>query len=231
MKVLILFIFLSAANFTNVSNAQVGIGTTTPSNNAALDVNSTNKGIMLPRLSDTTSVSNPSAGLMIYNMQTKTPAFHNGNRWNTVATQSAVLTNTDSITYTITDASNGFTNGTFPLQSLSTGASNTGGGMSFIQDVNFSKLQDINSIAFTKATISSPNLSTMVIEIKVYTPGENNPYYSIKMTNVIITSYSVGVGSELNEQISVLPVIFGYKDWINNTSFAWNDATNMEVPY
>lgn len=229
MKALILFAILATTNFTN---AQVGIGTATPSNNAALDVNSTNKGIMLPRLSDTTSVSNPSAGLMIYSMQSKTPAFHNGVSWNSVAAQTAMTTttNTDSITYTVTNASNGFTNGTFPILALSNGISNQGA-QSMIQDVSFSKLQDINTIAFTKATITSPNLSAMVIEIKVYAPGENDPNYSIKLTNLHISTYSVGISPGINEQISILPVIFGYRDWINGTSFAWNDAMDIEVPY
>jgi type VI protein secretion system component Hcp len=229
MKASVLLIILALTTF---SFAQVGIGTTTPSANAALDVNSTNKGLMLPRLSDTASVSNPSAGLMIYDLHAKTPAFHDGSKWSAVASQLQMMTeNTDSITYTITGATGGFSNGIYPLIAFSNGASNPGSGSSFIQDISISKLRDINTIPFSRSTIIGGVLSGMSIEIRVYLPGSSTPYYSIKGTNAFISSFAVSGSSELAENISFLPIIFGYKDWVNNISFAWNKATNMEVPY
>lgn len=49
---------------TLVANALVGIGTTTPSNDAVLDLTCLNKGLLLPGLSDTSNVSNPTSGLI-----------------------------------------------------------------------------------------------------------------------------------------------------------------------
>ncbi|MGB3078660.1 MAG: type VI secretion system tube protein Hcp [Saprospiraceae bacterium] len=229
MKNLLVFAFLCAANYLT---AQVGIGTTTPSTNSALDVHSTSKGLMLPRLNDTTNVSNPSAGLMIYDIQTKTPAFHDGARWNTVASQSVLMSNTDSITYTISNAANGFTNGTFPLRAWSQGASNIGS--SNFQDLNITKKMDINSNPFAKAVASSIVQTAMVFEVKVYAPGASTPYYSVKLTNCIISSFSLGGSTSdtfMTENISLNAVIYGYKDWTNNISFAWDDATNTVVTY
>ena len=49
-------------------NAQVGIGTTSPDNSAILDVVSTTKGVLVPRMTSgqRTSISNPADGLLVY---------------------------------------------------------------------------------------------------------------------------------------------------------------------
>lgn len=53
--------------------SQVGIGTTTPHSSAILDITSTNKGFLLPRINllgknDNTTISNPANGLMVFNL-------------------------------------------------------------------------------------------------------------------------------------------------------------------
>jgi len=54
--------------FTGLINAQVGIGTNTPDASAALEVRSTTKGLLLPRLtsSQISAISNPAEGLIVY---------------------------------------------------------------------------------------------------------------------------------------------------------------------
>jgi hypothetical protein len=72
--------------------AQIGIGTTSPAPSAALEVSSleNNKGILIPRLSDTqkNAISNPAEGLLIY--QTSAPSgfyfFTNGD-WKLIINQ------------------------------------------------------------------------------------------------------------------------------------------------
>lgn len=54
------------------ASAQIGIGTTAPSESSILDIKSTDKGLLIPRiaLSTTTAASpinNPENGLMVYN--------------------------------------------------------------------------------------------------------------------------------------------------------------------
>ena len=159
--------------------AQVGIGTTTPSANSALDVTSPNKGLMLPRLTDTSTVSNPSAGLMIYDMNAAAPSFHNGVKWNSVASSNSQMMMNDSITYTIANPARmlGFVAGTYPVQAFTNGSSNNGS-MSIIQDMSFSKSMDQNSIPFSRAVVQSADLSSMTIEFKVYDPGASDPSVS-----------------------------------------------------
>jgi hypothetical protein len=69
-KITILF-FL----FTISLRAQVGIGTTTPDTSALLEVQSTSKGLLIPRVTlqsttDVTTIASPATGLLVYNTAT-----------------------------------------------------------------------------------------------------------------------------------------------------------------
>jgi hypothetical protein len=64
MRIIIALLFLA----TTTLHAQVGIGTATPNSAAALDINSTSKGLLMPRLTTTQrDAISPVAGLVIYN--------------------------------------------------------------------------------------------------------------------------------------------------------------------
>ena len=57
--------------------AQVGINTTSPDQSSILDISSTNKGLLIPRInlisaSDITTIINPRTSLLIYNTATTT---------------------------------------------------------------------------------------------------------------------------------------------------------------
>jgi hypothetical protein len=70
--------------FTNVLFAQTGIGTTTPEPSAKLDVSSTNKGFLPPRMTSAqrTAIQSPVAGLMVYQTDgTFGLYYYNGNAW------------------------------------------------------------------------------------------------------------------------------------------------------
>ena len=62
---------------------QVGVNTTSPNNSAQLQVDSTTKGFLPPRMTTTqrTSITTPAEGLMVYDTTTKTPWFYNGTDW------------------------------------------------------------------------------------------------------------------------------------------------------
>ncbi len=78
--------------------AQTGIGTTTPNASAKLDVYSTNKGFLPPRVtlasvSDATTITSPAEGLLVYNLGSSGLQsgyyYWNGANWATIATASS----------------------------------------------------------------------------------------------------------------------------------------------
>ncbi|MBK9151783.1 MAG: hypothetical protein IPM26_12660 [Saprospiraceae bacterium] len=101
----LILIVLSIASAGVLMSQSVGIGTTTPNNKAILDVSSTDRGILLPRLSDTSAVSPPvPAGLTIYSLADNRIYYFNGSRWIKSNEQSAAdghwFIKNDSILYT-----------------------------------------------------------------------------------------------------------------------------------
>jgi len=71
--------------FTSMMFAQVGIGTETPASSAILDVSSTNKGMLFPRMTSAqrNAINTPDVGLYIFDTDTKSPWFYNGTWINT----------------------------------------------------------------------------------------------------------------------------------------------------
>lgn len=64
--------------------AQIGIGTTTPDNSAQLEVNSSNKGLLTPRMTATqrTAIANPATGLLVYQTDGVTGFYYyTGSTW------------------------------------------------------------------------------------------------------------------------------------------------------
>jgi hypothetical protein len=86
---------------SQMSMAQVGIGTTSPNASAKLDITSTNKGFLPPRVTltgtaDVTTIANPATGLFIYNTATAgtspsnvTPGLYyfDGSKWQRIINQ------------------------------------------------------------------------------------------------------------------------------------------------
>ena len=66
------------------ANAQVGVGTTTPHASSVLDVSSTTKGFLPPRLTaeQRNAIASPAAGLTIFNTTTNCLNFFTGTGWN-----------------------------------------------------------------------------------------------------------------------------------------------------
>ena len=61
----------------------VGVGTTTPDASSALDVTSTTKGFLMPRMTTTerTDITSPATGLQVYDTDTNSPWYYNGTAW------------------------------------------------------------------------------------------------------------------------------------------------------
>lgn len=90
ISALLVLVFLNSVAF-----AQVGIGTTNPNSSAQLDITSTSKGFLPPRVAltgtaDVSTIVSPATGLLIYNTATAGTApnnvvpgyyYYNGTQW------------------------------------------------------------------------------------------------------------------------------------------------------
>ena len=104
---LILFYFFISAQ---VSAQNVGVGTNTPQASAILDVSSTDKGFLPPRMttSQRNAISSKVAGLLIYNTTTSCVEMYNGGSWislcsslpSTILPQTLLGGNNDERAYT-----------------------------------------------------------------------------------------------------------------------------------
>lgn len=79
MKKTIFFIILLLVSLK--INAQVGIGTINPNPAAALDIESTDKGFLPPRVTNVAAIATPVAGLMIYDNSQQCMRYYNGTIW------------------------------------------------------------------------------------------------------------------------------------------------------
>jgi uncharacterized protein (TIGR02145 family) len=84
--------FISLLN-SNISFAQVSINSdnSDPDPSAMLDVKSTTKGLLIPRMTNSQRdlVSSPVAGLIIYNTDSKRVEFYNGTIWTSLSVSSS----------------------------------------------------------------------------------------------------------------------------------------------
>ena len=87
-------IFLSVLLSGNVF-AQVGVNTSTPNSSSLLDIQSTTKGLLVPRLTNTqmNAVTSPATGLTIYNTDASSLYVFNGLTWNSKEDRIAAYAN------------------------------------------------------------------------------------------------------------------------------------------
>jgi hypothetical protein len=84
-----LFISLLLLQVMQFAQAQsVGIGTPSPNASAQLDITSTTKGLLIPRMTSAQrlAITTPAAGLMVYETTTSSFWFYNGSVWNQIGT-------------------------------------------------------------------------------------------------------------------------------------------------
>jgi hypothetical protein len=232
-RITLLYLLLSISFYAIAQN--VGIGTTTPNSNAILDLVSANKTLLLPRVSDTTSIAIPAAGMMMYNQLAKAPNYYNGSKWNTVNDPSANYVPLNGLmTYTVTATSVGgiaFETGVlsgidfsqfsfFPV--AAGGGGYLGGNVQKMDSLTFYKEFDGNTVPFKRTHLGGTVLPS--IEIDQYL-SNGTKTFSIKLSIVLISSQTSFISEKtgkLTERYVFTTVTVGYKDWINNKSFSYN---------
>jgi hypothetical protein len=77
----ILIVILTINSF--IYSQSIGVGTNSPAASAALDVSSTSKGLLIPRMTSTqrSAIASPVNGLMVYDITTNSFWYYNGVAW------------------------------------------------------------------------------------------------------------------------------------------------------
>lgn len=84
MKHCLVLIWMSCLSLSSLAQGgSVGIGTANPNNSAALDVQSTDKGMLIPRMTSAqrNAISNAATGLLVFDNTTGSFWFKNANGW------------------------------------------------------------------------------------------------------------------------------------------------------
>jgi hypothetical protein len=100
MKNLIILVFLFIAQYAHSQG--IGIGSTNPPHSsAALDVNSTNKGLLIPRMTTTqrVAIASPLKGLLVFDNNTSSFWFWNGTIWEQASLNNQWAVNGSNISY------------------------------------------------------------------------------------------------------------------------------------
>ncbi|SMP32683.1 hypothetical protein [Chryseobacterium profundimaris] len=139
---------------------QVGIGTTTPAVSSVLDINSGNKGVLMPRITllsttDITTIPSPAEGLLIWNngLGGVSPSgfyFWSNSKWNQLATVSTVLPSSGNWSSSGNNAGNYGGNAT----NLSFGTSTYDDLIFKVNGINVGKLGVDGSISFGNSASS-----------------------------------------------------------------------------
>ena len=83
-----IFSILLSVTIVITGNAQgIGIGTNTPNNSAMLDITSTSKGFLTPRMTSVQrgAIVSPANGLLVYDITTSSFWYYNGGAWANLA--------------------------------------------------------------------------------------------------------------------------------------------------
>lgn len=83
---------LHAGNGDLIVNGKIGVGTSTPAESSAIDVNSTTKGFLPPRMTDAqrNAIAAPAQGLLIFNTSDGTFNYYDGSVWVTLVSQTTI---------------------------------------------------------------------------------------------------------------------------------------------
>src|SRR5262245_10654101 len=81
----LLFVFLLVVTVS--ARSQVAIGAATAATSSMLDITSTSKGLLIPRMStvNRTGIASPATGLMVYDTDLNQFYFYNGSAWTAFA--------------------------------------------------------------------------------------------------------------------------------------------------
>ena len=96
MKILLILVALLCNVFMNFSAQNISINSdgSSPDGSAMLDIKSSDKGILIPRVTDTSSISGPAKGLLIFSNADSTFWYYDGGAWKTFLSETLNILDT-----------------------------------------------------------------------------------------------------------------------------------------
>jgi hypothetical protein len=79
-----IFTFIALFSQTQAQRVAIGAGSPTPHPSSVLDLQATDKGFLIPRIANPSSINSPATGLMVYNTTTNKFNYYNGTAWTEV---------------------------------------------------------------------------------------------------------------------------------------------------
>jgi hypothetical protein len=242
IKIVFIFLFFSVI----ATNAQTGIGTTTPDASAKLDVSSTNKGFLPPRVTltnvtDNTTIANPATGLLVYNTGNNAGLvagyyYWNGASWATIATasgyavgssylrgsRSAAQTTNLSVNNLVAFSQVDNVSGQEIALNTSTGQITLAAGRTYRLTAQVPNMSGGTRPAF--AWYNETTSSWVGSQSSVYSPGDAASYIAFgSVSDAIITANSTTVVSYRIYSGSSLGSIGGNADFGTVGSYPWFD--------
>jgi len=238
---LIVFVHLSQSIL-----AQTGIGTTTPDASAKLEVNSSNKGFLPPRVTltsgtDNTTIANPATGLLVYNTGNNAGLvagyyYWNSSSWATIATasgysvgssymrgsrsaaQTTNLTTTSLVAFSQVDN----VSGQEISLNTSTGQITLAAGRTYRLQAQVPNMSGGTRPAF--AWYNETTSSWVGSQSSIYSPGDAASYIAFgSVSDAIITANSTTVVSYRIYSGSSLGSLGGNADFGTVGSYPWFD--------
>lgn len=217
------FLFCAAGIAQNV-----GIGTSTPNASALLELQSTNKGLLLPRVVDTNTVASPAKGLVIYSTNANALFYYNGSSWQSTANSgSGDLWYQYQDSVLITDKEYVIINPNPNLKTPMSGLS-VNGNLLIQKNTLSSNATATPAQTFTMNNTSEFQLFTFTDSVnRIFDPGGPNANYSNNMQGHVISLYG-GLGINISFNSADFGLAAGDTLWIGYSNFP-GCRTNYEL--
>jgi hypothetical protein len=221
MKYFILtsFLFFSILSFSQ----NVGIGTSTPNASALLELQSTNKGLLLPRVADTTAISSPAKGLLVFANASNSAWFYDGTKWIKAANDNVWTSYQDSIITTQKKyvAINPDYNIYPPTEGLQAN------GSLFI----YQKIAYINSAPTVAQTLTMNNSSSIVSKsdsvVRIFDPGGASNYINNTQGNIALNAPGA-TGYQISFNPADFGIALGDTLWISRNEYPFCQTNYYE---